>query len=111
MKKLFGIIVLGLLMSANAYAAPKFSAKVGDIVENEVSFGKRDKFPLPPGEFTVGVIKGSEEFRDVMLYQIDEKSGTVRWAISIFATGNTIYFCNRKYSMGMVEPIKVLQKI
>ena len=43
-------------MSANAYAAPKFSAKVGDVVENEVTFGKRDKFPLPPGKFTVGVI-------------------------------------------------------
>ena len=102
MKKILGIVVLCLLMSANVYAAPKFSAKVGDIVENEVSFGKRDKFPLPPGEFTVGVIKGSKEFRDVMLYQIDEKSGTVRWAVSIYATGNTQWewwnpskFCKR----------------
>ena len=88
-------------MSANAYAA-KFSAKVGDIVENEVSFGKRDKFPLPPGKFTVAVIKKSKEFRDVMLVQIDEKTGTVRWEINIYATGNTKWeywnppkFCKR----------------
>ena len=88
MKKLFGIIVLGLLLSANAYAA-KFSAKVGDIVENEVSFGKRDKFPLPPGKFTVTVIKKSKEFRDVMLVQIDEDTGVLRWSIKIMATGST----------------------
>ena len=101
MNKLLAIVVLSLLLNVNAYAAPKFSAKVGDIVENEVSFGKRDKFPLPPGEFTVGVIKRPKEFRDVMLYQIDEKSGTVRWAISIYATGrgdgwwNPSKFCKR----------------
>jgi len=102
MKKILGILFLGLLLSVDAYAAPKFSAKVGDIVENEVSFGKRNKFPLPPGEFTVGVIKGTKEFRDVILHQIDEKSGTVRWAVSIYATGNTQWkwwnpseFCKR----------------
>ncbi len=81
-------MVLGLLLSANAYAA-KFSAKVGDIVENEVSFGKRDKFPLPPGKFTVTVIKKSKEFRDVMLVQIDEDTGLLRWSIKIMATGST----------------------
>jgi len=102
MKKLLVIIVLGLLMSVNAHTAPKFSAKVGDIVENEVSFGKRDKFPLPPGKFTVGVIKKTKEFTDVMLHQIDEKSGAVRWAVSLYATGNTQWeswnlskFCKR----------------
>jgi len=101
MKKILGIVVLGLLMSANVYAAPKFSAKVGDIVENEVSFGKYDKFPLPPGEFTVSVIKRSKRFRDVMLHQIDEKTGTVRWEINIYATGrgegwwNAPDFCKR----------------
>ena len=101
MKKILGIIVVGLLLSANAYAA-KFSAKVGDIVQNEVSFGKNDKFPLPPGKFTVAVIKKNKEFRDVMLHQIDEKSGTLRWAISIYATGRTKWewwnpskFCKR----------------
>ena len=62
MKKILGIVVLGLLMSANVYAAPNFSAKVGDVVENEVMFGKRDKFPLPPGKFTVGVIGKNKEF-------------------------------------------------
>ena len=89
MKKILGILVLGLLLSVNAYAAPKFSAKVGDIVENEVSFGKRDKFPLPPGKFTVTVIKKSKEFRDVMLVQIDEDTGVLRWSIKIMATGST----------------------
>ena len=95
-------MVLGLLLSVNVYATPKFSAKVGDIVENEVSFGKRNKFPLPPGEFTVAVIKKWNEFREVMLQQVDEKTGTVRWAITIFATGNTQWgwwnpsdFCKR----------------
>ena len=101
MKKLLGIVVLGLLLSVNAYAA-KFSAKVGDIVENEISFGKRDKFPLPPGQFTVGVIKKTGDFTDLVLHQIDEKSGTVRWSIAIYATGNTQWeywnpskFCKR----------------
>ena len=101
MKKLLGIVVLGLLLSGNAYAA-KFSAKVGDIVENEITFGKRDKFPLPPGKFTVAVIKKSKEFTDIALYQIDEKSGTVRWSVSIYATGITQWewwnpstFCKR----------------
>ena len=102
MKKILGIVVLGLLMSANVYAAPNFSAKVGDVVENEVTFGKRDKFPLPPGKFTVGVIGKNKEFTDVVLHQIDEKSGVVRWAISLYATGNTQWeywnlskFCKR----------------
>ena len=56
MKKLLGIVVLGLLLTANAYAGKYNPYKVGDIVENEIVFGKRDKFPLPPGKFTVGVI-------------------------------------------------------
>ena len=101
MKKILGIVVLGLLLSTNAFAA-KFSVKVGDIVENEITFGKRDKFPLPPGQFTVGVINKYKEFTDIALYQIDEKSGTVRWAISIYATGSTQWeywkpakFCKR----------------
>ena len=101
MKNLLGIMVLSLLLSTSAFAA-KFSAKAGDIVENEITFGKRDKFPLPPGKFTVGVIKKSKEFTDIVLHQIDEKSGTVRWAISIYATGNTQWefwnpskFCKR----------------
>ena len=53
MKKILGILALVLLMSGYAYAG-KFSAKEGDTVENQVSFGK-DKFPLPPGKFLVAV--------------------------------------------------------
>jgi hypothetical protein len=101
MKKVISIIVFGLLLSGNAYAA-KFSAKVGDIVENEITFGKRDKFPLPPGKFTVGVIKKTKGFEDIILYQIDEKSGTIRWSIYIYATKgvsnnwwNPSKFCKR----------------
>ena len=79
-------------MSGYAYAA-KFSAKVGDTVENQVSFGK-DKFPLPPGKFTVAAYKKWQEFRDVYLIQIDESTGIVRWKIKLTATGNQ----NEKYS-------------
>ena len=101
MKKILGIIVLGLLLSTSAFAT-KFYVNVGDIVENEITFGKRDKFPLPPGKFTVGVIKKSQNFTDIALYQIDEKSGTVRWTVTIYASGNSQYqywrpseFCKR----------------
>ena len=89
MKKIFLIVVLSLLLSISAYAG-KFSAKVGDIVENEVSFGKRDKFPLPPGEFTVEIIKKWQDFRDVLLVQIDEDTGIIKWKIHLAATGSTI---------------------
>ena len=101
MNKIFKILILSFFLISNTYAA-KFSHKVGDIVENEVSFGKYDKFPLPPGKFTVGVIKKTKEFRDVILYQIDERSGTVRWSVHLFATGQTTWkywnpgdFCKR----------------
>ena len=56
MKKILIIIFLGLVFSSSSYAT-KFSAKVGDVVQGEVSFGKKVKFPLPPGEFTVVGIK------------------------------------------------------
>ena len=102
MKKYFFSLFIFLIFIENSYAAPKFSAKPGDIVENEVSFGKRDKFPLPPGKFIVGPTKKTKEFTDAILYQFDEKSGAVRWAISIYATGNTQWewwnpskFCKR----------------
>ena len=39
MKKFLGILVMGLLLSGNAYAF-KISHKVGDILENEVAVGK-----------------------------------------------------------------------
>ncbi|MDA8726873.1 SHOCT domain-containing protein [Candidatus Pelagibacter bacterium] len=88
MKKKIYLILFILLFSSQAFAA-KFSHKVGDVVENEVSFGKSIKFPLPPGKFTVAVIHKSQEFRNAMLYQIDQETGYVRWAINIMATGNT----------------------
>ena len=88
MKKLLGILVLGLLLSENAYAGEYNPYKVGDIVENEVVCGKGDKFPLPPGKFTVSVIHKKKEFYDMMLYQYDE-SGVVRWAVNVMGTGTT----------------------
>ena len=88
MKKKLYLILFILLFSTKAFGA-KFSHKVGDVVENEVYFGKNIIFPLPPGKFTVAVIHKSKEFRDVMLYQIDQKTGYVRWAIQVMATGRT----------------------
>ena len=88
MKHKLYLILFILLFSTQAFAV-KFSHKVGDVVENEVYFGKNIKFPLPPGKFTVGVIHKSKEFRDVMLVQVDEDTGVVRWTIQVMATGNT----------------------
>ena len=92
--------MFSLLFSTNAFAKWKYN--VGDIVQNEILFGKREKFKLPPGKFTVGVVAKEREFRDIMLYQVDEKSGYLRWAIDFFATGNTKWdywnppeFCDR----------------
>ena len=87
MKKILGILILSLLMSMSAYAS-KYSAKIGDTVENEISFGKV-KFPLPPGEFTVTAYKKWLMFKDIMLVQIDKNTGIIRWKIKITATGNT----------------------
>ncbi|MDC0445846.1 SHOCT domain-containing protein [Candidatus Pelagibacter sp.] len=92
MKRILGILVLSLLMSMSANAS-KFSAKIGDTVENEISFGKI-KFPLPPGEFTVATYKKWLMFKDIMLVQIDKDTGIVRWKIKFTATGNT----NTKHS-------------
>jgi hypothetical protein len=99
MKRFLEIIALVIIMSGYAYAA-KFSAKVGDTVENQVSFGK-DKFPLPPGKFTVAAYKKWHEFRDVYLIQIDEITGIVRWKIKLTATGNQ----NEKYSSWVAGPM------
>ncbi len=59
MKKAIAIIVLGLMLTVNAYAAKFNPYKVGDIIENEIVYGKWNKIPLPPGKFEVGVIKKS----------------------------------------------------
>ena len=100
MKKFLTLIIISLLLCTNVYA--KWKYKSGDIVQGEVVFGKKDSFKLPPGEFIVGVNAREKEFKDLMVYQIDEKSGYVRWAIRFFATGHTEWgwwnppkFCDR----------------
>ena len=100
MKKILGIVVLGLLLSTNVFAA-KFKYSVGDIVENEVVLGKKDKFPLPPGKFTVAVIKKSRGISNMMLYQ-EDKNGITRWNIHVYGSGRTEWewwnpgrFCER----------------
>lgn len=100
MKKIYIIIIFSLLFSTNAFA--KWNYNVGDVVQNEVFFGKKEKYKLPPGKFIVGVVAKEKEFKDIMLYQIDEDSGYLRWAIHFYATGNTKWdywnppkFCDR----------------
>ena len=87
MKKIYIIIIFSLLFSTNAFA--KWNYNVGDVVQNEVFFGKKEKYKLPPGKFIVGVVAREKEFKDIMLYQIDEDSGYLRWAIHFYATGST----------------------
>ncbi len=100
MKKYLSLIIISLLLCTNVNAKWKYNP--GDIVEGDVVYGKKDFFKLPPGKFVVGLKAKEREFKDIMLYQIDEKSGYVRWAIHFFATGNTQWewwnppkFCKR----------------
>ena len=100
MKKYLSLIIISLLLCTNVNAKWKYNP--GDIVEGDVVYGKKDFFKLPPGKFVVGLKAKQREFKDIMLYQIDEKSGYVRWAIHFFATGNTQWewwnppkFCKR----------------
>ena len=93
MKKYTIFIIISLLLFTNANA--KWKYKQGDIVQGEVVFSKKDSFKLPPGEFIVAI-------KDIMLYQIDDKSGYTRWAIHFYATGSTQWewwnppkFCER----------------
>lgn len=86
-KKILLIITISLFLSGNAFAM-RFSANVGDIVENEVSFGK-EKFPLPAGTFKVALIKKWLDFRSVILIQTDKNTGVIRWKIKLTATGST----------------------
>lgn len=121
MKKYTLLIIISILLCTNAYAKWKYQS--GDIVQGEVVFGKNDSFKLPPGEFIVAVNYRNREFKDLMLYQIDENSGVIRWSIHFFATGNTqwewwnppkfcertnVYFtqkikANKKYACWMVN--------
>lgn len=100
MRKIISLIIFCLLIPNIVFAKWKYN--VGDIVQNEVVFGVRDKFKLPPGQFTIGIIASEKEFKDIMLYQIDKKSGYLRWAIHFYATGSTKWaywnppkFCER----------------
>ena len=100
MRKYGILIIISLLLFTNANAKWKYNP--GDIVEGEVVFGKKDTFKLPPGKFKVALNTREKEFKDLLVYQIDEKSGLVRWSIHFFATGGTQWvswnppkFCER----------------
>ena len=121
MKKYLSLIIISLLLCTNVYA--KWKYKPGDIVQGEVVFGKKDSFKLPPGEFIVALNSRENEFKDLLLYQIDEESGFIRWSIHFYATGRTkwewynppkfcertnVYFiqkkiANKKYACWMVN--------
>jgi hypothetical protein len=100
MKKYLTLIFISLILCTNAYAKWKYNP--GDIVQGEVVFGKKDSFKLPPGEFIVAVNHREREFKNLFIYQLDEKSGNTRWAINFYATGLTEWgwwnpgeFCDR----------------
>ena len=100
MKKYLFFIIFSLLFQTNAHT--KWNYQTGDIVQGEVVFGKKDKFKLPPGEFFVALNYRKQEFKDLLVYQLDKKSGYVRWVIHFYATGNTQWewwnppdFCDR----------------
>tara|TARA_B100000029_G_scaffold240410_1_gene237591 strand:- start:1036 stop:1914 length:879 start_codon:yes stop_codon:yes gene_type:complete len=101
MKKIFISLIILFPLLITQVSASKFNYQVGSVVESEVIFGKKDKFPLPPGKFKVAVIHRKNEFKDIMLYQVD-KNNTLIWAIQLYATGNTEWhwwnapkFCER----------------
>ena len=94
------ILVMLVSMTSNSFGKWKYSP--GDIVEGEVVFGKKDFFKLPPGKFTVAINSREREFKDLLVYQIDKKSGLLRWSVHFYATGNTQWqwwnppkFCER----------------
>ena len=87
MKKYLVFIIIPLMLCVNAHA--KWKYKSGDIVEGEVVFSKKDAFKLPPGKFTVALNTKEKEFKDLLVYQLDEKSGILRWSIHFYATGST----------------------
>ena len=88
LSKFFSILTFIVFITSNAFAV-KFSHSPGDVVENVVFFGKRIAFPLPPGKFRVALVKKSDDYRDVALYQVDENTGSTRWAVILTATGTT----------------------
>ena len=114
MKKYAIFIIISLLLFTSANA--KWNYEPGDIVKGEVVFGKKDSFKLPPGEFIVALNTREREFKDLMLYQIDENSGFIRWSIHFFATGRTQWewwnppkFCDRT-NVYFIKKIKANKK-
>jgi hypothetical protein len=100
MKKYLFFIIFSLLFQTNAHT--KWNYQSGEIVQGEVVFSKKDKFKLPPGEFIVALNSREKEFKHLLVYQLDKKSGYVRWVINFYATGHTQWqwwnpgkFCDR----------------
>ena len=88
------------MFQTNAHT--KWNYQSGDIVQGEVVFSKKDTFKLPPGEFIVALNSREKEFKHLLVYQLDKKSGYVRWVINFYATGHTQWqwwnpgkFCDR----------------
>jgi len=113
-KKYLSLIIISLLLCTNVYANWKY--KSGDIVEGEVVFGKKDTFLLPPGKFVVAVNSRQKEFKDLLVYQIDKKSGLLRWSIHFYATGRTQWewwnppkFCERT-NVYFIKKVKANKK-
>ena len=52
-----------------------------------IAFSKADLMDQELLEEFKGILE--KEFKDIMLYQIDEDSGYLRWAIHFYATGST----------------------
>ena len=100
MRKYLFFIIFSLLFQTNAHT--KWNYQSGDIVQGEVVFSKKDTFKLPPGEFFVALNSREKEFKHLLVYQLDKKSGYVRWVINFYATGHTQWqwwnpgkFCDR----------------
>lgn len=100
MNRFFLLIIVSLLFFTDTYAKWKYNS--GDTVEGEVVFGSKDAFLLPPGKFIVAINSREREFKDLALYQIDEKTGYTRWVIHLYGTGKTKWewwnppkFCER----------------
>jgi len=100
MRKYLFFIIFSLLFQTNAHT--KWNYQSGDIVQGEVVFSKKDTFKLPPGEFIVALNSREKEFKHLLVYQLDKKSGYVRWVINFYATGHTQWqwwnpgkFCDR----------------
>ena len=100
MRKYLFFIIFSLLFQTNAHT--KWNYQSGEIVQGEVVFSKKDTFKLPPGEFIVALNSREKEFKHLLVYQLDKKSGYVRWVINFYATGHTQWqwwnpgkFCDR----------------